>query len=78
MDNTQHRVFPRNPKNIIESDDDNEAEVTEATNKKANLSKPTLSQEKKTNDKPVPKSNRQPSVEDGNCTLCLPEVDLLR
>jgi hypothetical protein len=63
-DSTQHRAFPRNPKNIIELDDDSDKiETTEATKKKANISKPILSQ-KKTNNKPIPKSTRQPSVED--------------
>jgi hypothetical protein len=58
VDNNRHRVFSRNPKNIIESDDDDEAEVTEATKKKANLFKPnTLSQKKKTNHKTIPKLN---------------------
>jgi hypothetical protein len=61
VDNTRHRVFPRNPKNILESSDDDDEE---ATKKVTNLSKPTLSQRKKTNNKPAPKLNRQPSVED--------------
>jgi hypothetical protein len=39
-ENTRHRVFPRNPKNILESDDD-DIEMLEAT-KKVNLSKPRL------------------------------------
>jgi hypothetical protein len=65
VDNTQLRAFPRNPKNIIELDDDKvELETTEATKKKANISKPTPSlSQKKTNNKPIPKSTRQPSVE---------------
>ena len=48
-ENTQHRVFPRNPKNILESDDD-DVEMTEAT-KKVNLSRPRLLffKKKKTN-----------------------------
>lgn len=60
--------IPRNPKNIIESsDDDDEPEAPEA---KKNLKKVTPSQNKKTNrkinKKMVPKleQNRQPSVED--------------
>lgn len=61
VDNTQHRVFPRNPQNILESSDDDD----EATKKATNLSKPTLLPKKKTNlNKPASKVNRQPSVED--------------
>jgi hypothetical protein len=57
VDNTRHRDFPRNPKNILErSDDDND----EATKKAKNLSKPTLLQKRKTNNKPAPKPNCQP------------------
>jgi hypothetical protein len=44
-ENTRQRVFPRNPKNILESDDD-DVEMTEAT-KKVNLSKPRHSKKKK-------------------------------
>ena len=44
VNNTQQRVFPRNPKNILESSDD---DGDEATKKVTNLSKPTLSQKRK-------------------------------
>jgi len=63
VDNTRQRVFPQNPKNILESSDDDDDD-DEATKKAMNLSKPTLSQKKKTNNKLAPKLNRQPSVED--------------
>jgi len=59
-----HRVFPWNPKNILESSDNDDDEET--TKKATNLSKPTLSQKNKTNNKPAPKLNRQPSVEDSD------------
>jgi hypothetical protein len=61
VDNTRCRVFPWNPQNILESSDNDDEE---ATKKAMNLRKPTLSQKKKTNNKPAPKLNRQPSVED--------------
>ena len=54
IDNTQHHVFPWNPKNILESSDDDN---NKATKRAMNLSKPTLSQKKKTNNKLAPKLN---------------------
>jgi hypothetical protein len=65
--------FPRNPRNIIESSDDdsdNEAATRPTTEAKKNLKKCTLSQNKETNQKinkklvPKLEQNRQPSVED--------------
>jgi hypothetical protein len=64
-DNTRHHVFPRNPKNIIESSEDNDEPATiEATKKKANpsASKPNPSQNM--TNKTVQKQNRQLSVVD--------------
>ena len=43
VDNTRQHVFLWNPKNILESSDDDD----EATKKVTNLSKPTLSQKRK-------------------------------
>jgi hypothetical protein len=45
IDNTQHRIFSKNPKNILKSSDDDEEE---ATTKTTNLSIPTPSQKNKT------------------------------
>ena len=43
VDNTRQRILPRDPKNVMESDDDNdsEADITEPIKKKGNLSKAT-------------------------------------
>ena len=50
VDNTRQRILPRDPKNVMESDDDNdsEADIPEPIKKKGNLSKATstLSQKK--------------------------------
>jgi hypothetical protein len=56
------RVFPKNPRNIIECDDDDEdIQATQAAEKKGKICK-TATQ--KPRNIPAPKSNRQASVED--------------
>jgi hypothetical protein len=54
------RVFPKNPRNIIECDDDEDI-ATQAAEKKATISKTAT---RKPRNIPAPKSNRQASVED--------------
>lgn len=69
VDNDQQpmtRVFPRNPKTVIETDDeDNGANVTTQTaRKKVKLSKLPLIPKKKKRGKPAPKPNHKPAVID--------------